>query len=79
MGQSTPALMSESLVAGVFLSLAGMGFRKNLWLVVAGLVGHGVFDFFHQLFVENPGMPAWCPGFCGSFESSPASSWPGCW
>ena len=68
MGRSTPALMIESAASGAFVVLAAVGFRKNLWLVAAGLVGHGVFDFFHHLLIENPGMPAWWPGFCGSFD-----------
>ena len=68
MGSSTSALTSESLAASIFLLAAAVGFRKNLWLIVAGLVGHGVFDFFHHLLIQNPGMPVWWPGFCGSFD-----------
>jgi hypothetical protein len=68
MGSSTPALTIESLVAGGFCLLAAAGFKKNLWLVVAALAGHGVFDFFHHLFVHNPGVPVWWPGFCLSFD-----------
>jgi hypothetical protein len=37
-------------------------------LVVAGLVGHAVFDFLHRLFINNPGVPEWWPGFCLSFD-----------
>src|SRR5450432_2135632 len=51
MGSSTPALTIESLVASIFLVAAVVGFKKNLWLIVAALVGHGVFDFFHHLVV----------------------------
>ena len=68
MGSSTPALTIESLVASIFLMAAVVGFKKNLWLTVAGLAGHGVFDFFHHLVIQNPGMPVWWPGFCGSFD-----------
>jgi len=68
MGSSTPALAIESAVAGTFLVLAVVGFKKNLWLVVAALAGHGVFDFFHQLIIQNPGVPMWWPGFCLSFD-----------
>ena len=67
-GSSTPALLSESLIAGVFLALAAAGFKKNLWLAVAALAGHGVFDSFHHLFIQNPGVPVWWPGFCASFD-----------
>ena len=68
MGSSTPALAIESLVAGAFLTVALVGFKKNLWLAVAGLAGHGVFDFFHHMFIQNPGVPVWWPGFCMSFD-----------
>ena len=67
-GSSAPALVRESLIAGVFLALAVAGFKKNLWLIVAALAGHGVFDFFHHLFIQNPGVPVWWPGFCLSFD-----------
>ena len=67
-GSSRPALASESLIAGAFLALAVAGFKKNLWLIVAALAGHGVFDFFHHLFIQNPGVPVWWPGCCLSFD-----------
>ncbi len=68
MGNSAPALTVESLVAGLFLVVAVAGFKKNLWLVAAALAGHGVFDFFHHRFIENPGVPVWWPGFCMAFD-----------
>ena len=67
-GSSTPALALESLIAAAFLALAVVGFKKNLWLIVAALAGHGVFDFFHHRFIQNPGVPAWWPAFCLSFD-----------
>ena len=67
-GSSTPALALECLIASAFLALAVAGFKKNLWLIVAALAGHGVFDFFHHLFIESPGVPVWWPGFCFSFD-----------
>ena len=69
MARSTPALMIESAVAGAFLMLAVVGFKKNLWVIVAALGGHGVFDSFHHLFIQNPGVPTWWPGFCLSFDA----------
>ena len=68
MAGSTPALTSECLAASIFLLSAVVGFKKNLWLIVAALVGHGVFDFVHHLMIQNPGVPVWWPGFCGSFD-----------
>ena len=57
MGASRRTLIIEILVAGGFLLVAVLGFRKNFWLVVAALVGHGVFDFVHRFFIDNPGVP----------------------
>jgi hypothetical protein len=68
MGSSTPALALESLVASAFLALAVAGFKTNLWLIVVALAGHGVFDFFHHVFIQNPGVPVWWSGFCLSFD-----------
>jgi hypothetical protein len=68
MAGSTTALTTETLAAAAFLILAVVGFRKNLWLVVAALAGHGVFDFFHHLLIRNPGVPVWWPGFCLAFD-----------
>jgi hypothetical protein len=68
MGASVHAIWIESLVAGSFLAIAVAGFRTNLWFVAAALAGHGVFDFFHHLFIENPGVPVWWPGFCLAFD-----------
>jgi hypothetical protein len=68
MGNSMPALALESAVVTAFLVLAVAGFKRSLWLIVLGLAGHGVFDFFHHLFIQNPGVPVWWPGFCLSFD-----------
>jgi len=68
MGSSTRTLAVESLMASGFFVLAVAGFKKNLWLIVAALAGHGVFDFFHRMFIHNPGVPVWWPGFCLSFD-----------
>ncbi|MCC7435033.1 MAG: hypothetical protein IT363_10145 [Methanoregulaceae archaeon] len=68
LGGTLRSLLSESLVAIAFFALAAFAFKKNEWLIVAGLVGHGVFDGFHHLLVDNPGVPAFWPGFCLSFD-----------
>jgi hypothetical protein len=67
-GSSTRALAFEVSIAAAFLALAVAGFKNNLWLIVAALAGHGVFDFFHHLFIQNRGVPRWWPGFCLSFD-----------
>lgn len=68
MSGSTHALIVESIVMMAFAALAVLGFRFNVWLVVAGLAGHGVFDAFHGLAISNPGVPEWWPAFCGAFD-----------
>jgi hypothetical protein len=40
MGASTRTLIIESIVAGLFVLLAALGFKKNYWIVVAALIGH---------------------------------------
>ncbi len=67
-GGSAAAIAFECLTAIAFLALAVAGFKKSLWLIAAALAGHGVFDFFHHLIIQNPGVPVWWPGFCLSFD-----------
>jgi hypothetical protein len=69
MGGSTPSIVTETIGAMVFLAIAVIGYRINLWIVALGIAGHGVFDFFvHPHLVTNPGMPAWWPAFCGTID-----------
>lgn len=69
MANSTASLVAETIPALVFVTLAVLGFRKKApWLVVAGLALHGVFDFYHHAVIENPGVPAWWPGWCLSYD-----------
>ena len=68
MGGSGRVLIVELLVAAVFVVAASLGFRRSLWLVVAALAAHGVQDFFHARLVANPGVPAWWPAFCGTYD-----------
>jgi hypothetical protein len=67
-GASRHALIFEIVTASGFLLIALVGFKKNLWLVAIGTIGHGVFDFVHHRFIANPGMPSWWPGFCMVFD-----------
>ena len=68
MGGSASALLWESVITCIFATVAVVGYKKYAWLIVVGLVGHGVFDSVHHLFIRNPGMPVWWPGFCLSFD-----------
>jgi len=68
MGASNSTLIVEIAVAGGFSVLAVLGFKKNLWFAAAAVIGHGVFDYVHHFLIDNPGVPRWWPGFCGSFD-----------
>lgn len=68
MGASTHVLLLESIVGAIFLAAAAVGFRSSLWLVVAALAGHGLFDLIHGQLIANPGVPAWWPQFCSSYD-----------
>jgi len=52
-----------------FAAIAVLGFRVNLWLTVAGLLGHAGLDFVHGQWVANPGLPSWWPAFCATFDA----------
>ena len=65
-------LVSEAIAIVLFVAAAGIGFRTSLWIVVAALAGHGVFDFFHHSLIDNPGVPAWWPMWCLAYDVTAA-------
>jgi len=72
LGASTRALVLESMVGGVFVAAALLGFRTSLWMVVMALGAHGVFDLAHGSLMSNPGVPAWWPAFCLTYDVTAA-------
>ncbi len=68
MAGSMRALAIESAGLAAFTLCAAIGFRRNYTLVGVGLIAHGVLDLFHAGLVDNPGVPAWWPPFCLSFD-----------
>ena len=68
MGSSTHALMLELLVGSGFVLAAVVGFRSSLWIVVAALAAHGIFDLVHGAVFSNPGVPTWWPQFCLAYD-----------
>ena len=68
MGGSDHALGVETAVIVVFLAASIVGFKYSLWLVVAALAAHGVFDAVHGRLIANPGVPAWWPPFCLAYD-----------
>jgi len=73
MAGSTQALPGELGAMTVFVVAAIVGFRRNLWIVVAALVAHGLFDLFHGYLIANPGVPPWWPMFCLAYDAAAAA------
>jgi len=67
-GGSDHALSVETAVITVFLAASLVGFKYSLWLVVAALAAHGIFDAFHDQLITNPGVPVWWPRFCLTYD-----------
>ena len=70
MASATAALWPEINAFALFTLAAIVGFRSNLWIVVAGLVGHGIFDLLHPHVIANEGVPAWWPAFCLAYDGA---------
>ena len=71
-GDSFKALPAESAVIAGFVLVAALGFKWNLWLLVAALFAHGVFDLVHGRLISNPGVPQWWPMFCLTYDITAA-------
>jgi len=71
-GGSAHAVLVEAIVMTAFWVTAVVGFKRNLWLIVVALAGHGLFDLVHGHLVANPGVPAWWPAFCLAYDVSAA-------
>lgn len=61
-------LIPEIAFFGLFAALAAIGFRTSLWVVAAGLVLHGAFDFHRHSLLTGRGVPEWWPAFCGAYD-----------
>jgi hypothetical protein len=72
MAGSLRATSIESIVMTTFVLLAGVGFRVNPWLIVAGFAAHGMLDLVHGLLISNPGVPEWWPPFCMAYDVAAA-------
>jgi hypothetical protein len=70
---SMGALGAEAGPTVMFILAALTGYKRNLWIAVVALVGHGFFDATHHFIISNPGVPEWWPMFCGTFDSGAAA------
>ena len=65
---STSTLLLESIAIAGFVLLSALGFKFSPWLLVAGLIAHGIFDYFHSHVISNTGVPVWWPNFCMGYD-----------
>ena len=68
MGATMHIVLAESIAATPFIILAVVGFKTSQWITAAALAGHGIYDWFHHLIIQDPGVPVWWPPFCMSFD-----------
>ena len=73
MSGSVQTVAVESAVMALFAAAAVAGFRGSLWIVVAALAGHGVFDAVHGHLIENRGVPEWWPAWCLAYDVGAAA------
>jgi hypothetical protein len=73
MGNSMTALLLDSLIGAIFMAAVVLGFRRNEWIIVLGLFGHGLMDLFHARLVANPGVPEFWPMFCSAYDVTAAA------
>ena len=73
MGASPGVLALEAFAGAAFVIAALVGFRSSLWIVVAALAGHGVFDLVHGHVIHNPGVPHWWAHFCSAYDVAAAA------
>jgi hypothetical protein len=64
--------LTEVAISAVFIVGAVLGFKRNPWIAVLALGGHGVMDLFHHHLVDNAGVPQAWPGFCMTFDVTAA-------
>lgn len=73
MSQSIHTVLLESVGMTVFSIVAIVGFKSSMWVIAAGLAGHGVFDAFHGYVIDNSAMPVWWPAFCAAYDIAAAA------
>jgi len=60
--------ITETLVGLVFFVLAVAGYCRNIWLIVIGLLAHGIYDVIHQDLLPYDGIPKWWQAFGYAYD-----------
>lgn len=64
----TSVVMIEALFTLIFCGFAIAGYYRGCHIVAVGIAAHGAFDYLHQFFIEDRGVPVWWPGFCAVID-----------
>jgi hypothetical protein len=67
-GGSVETIAIEIAITALFAGAAVAGFKRSLWIVVAALAAHGLFDWVRTPMITNPGVPPWWPPFCLAYD-----------
>lgn len=67
-GGAAEIIAIEAAIMAIFAGLAIAGFKRSLWLVVAALAAHGLFDWLLAPQIANAGVPPWWPQFCLGYD-----------
>jgi hypothetical protein len=66
------AFLNELIAGAVFLILAYAACKfksfATLLLLAVGYITHAAYDFYHNAFFANAGVPVWWPEFCGTID-----------
>src|SRR3954471_12260445 len=74
MSGSTETVVFESVLMTLFVIAAVAGFKGSPWIIVGGLVAHGVQDAVHGYIIANAGVPAWWPAWCLAYDVGAAGA-----
>ena len=72
-GGSAQTIAIEIAILSLFAGAAIAGFKRSLWIVVAALAAHGLFDWVRTPIIANPGVPPWWPPFCLAYDVAAAA------
>jgi hypothetical protein len=65
-------LVNEFMMGMVFLTIAYVTYKfrslVSSVLIAIGYIAHAAYDFYHNVFFVNVGVPTWWPEFCGSID-----------
>jgi len=63
-----PDELKHAIIGLIFVAIAIMGARWNLWIIVAGFIAHGIFNAVLQLTPLPAPTPGWYGPFCFWFD-----------